>query len=229
MNKTLQKKKMKEILQVSVVLLFFVALMYFSLKIIGSTDMQERIANFGVFGPILFMLLKASTIIIAPLGGRPLYVVAPSLWGFWMSYLYLFIADTFAYASIFFISRRYGRRVITYFVTERDMHKVDEILDTFGTWKYFIIARFLASEFAGYAAGLTKIPFYQYMAVVIPANIVAIGFALYIGHTFVKNSLSFLVTLVILSLIPATFTFLWQTSKNRKTALFDSVTLSEKD
>lgn len=231
MNQQRSKKKTKETIQGAVVLLFFAVLMYFSLKIIGSEDMQERITNAGTFGLLLFMLLKASTIIIAPLGGRPLYVVAPSLWGFWPSFIYIFIADTFAYAVIFLLSRRYGRKVIRYFVTDRDMHKVDEVLETFGTLKYFVVARFIASEFAGYAAGLTKIPFYQYMAVVIPANIVAIGFALFVGHTFVKSSLSFLITLVVLSFIPVTFTLLWQKFKKKKPGVvtIDPVILSEED
>ncbi|TSC73797.1 MAG: hypothetical protein G01um101448_531 [Parcubacteria group bacterium Gr01-1014_48] len=231
MNTHRKKNKTKEILQGVAALLFFAALMYFSLKIIGSEDMQQRIANSGVFGPLIFMLLKASTIIIAPLGGRPLYVVSPALWGFWPAFIYIFIADTFAYAVIFLISRKFGRRVIRYFVTDRDMHKVDEALDTFGTWKYFVVARFIASEFAGYAAGLTKIPFYQYMAVVVPANFIAIGFALFIGHTFVKSSLSFLITLVALSFVPITFTLLWQKFKKRKASAstIDVATFSEED
>ncbi len=226
---TMKKKKIKEVIQGAVILLFFVALMYFSLKIIGSDNMQQSIANFGTFGPILFMILKASTIIIAPLGGRPLYLIAPSLWGFWPAFVYIFIADTLAYASIFFISRKFGKKVMCYFVTDKDMHKVDEMLETFGTWQYFIPARFIASEFAGYAAGLTKIPFYQYMAVVIPANIVEISFALFVGHTFVKNRLTFVIAMVVLSFIPITATFLWQTFKNRKAPLIDPATLIEED
>lgn len=223
------RKKIKESIQGAVILLFFIALMYLSLKVVGSENMQESIANSGAFGPILFMILKAATIIIAPLGGRPLYVVAPSLWGFWPAFIYIFIADTFAYAVIFLISRKFGKKVMRYFVTDKDMHKVDEVLKTFGTWQYFVAARFIASEFAGYAAGLTKIPYYQYMAVVVPANIIAIGFALFIGHTFVKSSFSFLITLIILSLIPIGATFLWQTIKNRKVPPIDKATLSEED
>ena len=226
-----QKKKTKETLQGVLVLLFFIVLMYFSFKAIGSEHMQQTIASLGMYGPILFMILKASTIIIAPLGGRPLYVIAPSLWGFWPAFIYIFIADTFAYAVIFLISRKFGRRVMGYFVTDKDMHKVDEVLNTFGTWKYFIAARFIASEFAGYAAGLTKMPFYQYMAVVIPANIADIGFALFIGHTFVKSRLSFLITLVAFSLVPVVSTMLWQKfGKSRQPALaIDHTTVIEED
>lgn len=225
-----QKIRVKEILQTLGAFLFLGALIFFSLKIIGSEELQQKIAGAGVFGPLLFMLLKAGTIIIAPLGGNPLYLIAERLWGFSSSFIYLFSADTVAYIVIFFLSRRFGRKIIRYFVTDKDMHKVDDVLERFGTWKYFLIARFLAQEFAGYAAGLTKIPFSHYIAIVVFANVVNTTLLLFIGHAFVVNRTTFFLTLVALSFIPAIVASLWHTKrKNAVTLNLQKIAEDEKD
>lgn len=211
--------------------LFLACLIYISLKIVGSEALQTRIARAGVLAPLLFMLIKASTIIIAPLGGQPLYLIASKLWGLAFGFVYLFLADTIAYITIFFLSRTFGRRVITHFMTEKNMRKVDDILLQFGSWKYLLIARFAAAEFAGYAAGLTAIPFSHYLFVIIPANAVTILISLFAGHAFVTNRATFLLTLTALSAIPAVLTFLWHMRGERARLLTrtDIETIAEEE
>jgi uncharacterized membrane protein YdjX (TVP38/TMEM64 family) len=50
---------------------------------------QEWIKTAGIWAPLIFIFLKTSTIVIAPLSGSPLYPLVGLLFGFWPGILYV--------------------------------------------------------------------------------------------------------------------------------------------
>ena len=147
---------------------------YFFARLLGIDSVRERIATAGVWGPLLIILLKASTLVVAPLGGSPLYPLAGIAFGFWNGFLYTLIGDIFGAAIAFFISRWFGRRVVQYFVTRPGMKLVDVILAYLGTTRGLIYARLIFFSFpegVTYAAGLTTISFWKFLALMLPIGI----------------------------------------------------------
>src|SRR3989338_7758109 len=74
----------------------------------------------GVWGPLIFILLKITTIVIAPLSGAPLYPVVGILFGFWHGALYVEIGDFLGYTIAFSISRLYGRKMVDKFISSKE-------------------------------------------------------------------------------------------------------------
>lgn len=152
-----------------------VAAVYFFARFLGIHAVREHIATAGAWGPLAVILLKASTLVVAPLGGSPLYPIAGAVFGFWKGLLYTFIGDILGTAVAFFMSRCFGRRIVRHFVTRPGMRLVDAILGYLGTTRGLIHARlvfFAFPEGVTYAAGLTDIPFWKFLALMLPIGIV---------------------------------------------------------
>lgn len=152
-----------------------VVAVYAFARFLGIDATRERIASAGLWGPFLVIALKASTLVLAPLGGSPLYPIAGALFGFLKGSLYTFIGDLLGASIAFYISRLFGRRIAAYFLTRPGMRAVDAILGYLGTTRGLIQARlifFAFPEGVTYAAGLTRIPFWKFLAVVVPIGLV---------------------------------------------------------
>ena len=83
-------------------------------------------------------------------------------------------SDILGTAVAFFISRLFGRRVVRYFITRPGMKMVDMILTYLGTTRGLIYARLIFFSFPEgvvYAAGLTDMPFWKFLALMIPIGI----------------------------------------------------------
>jgi len=78
----------------------------------GITNVQETIQHAGIWAPLVLVLAKASTIIIAPLSGSPIYPLAGALFGFWEGTALLMAGDILGGIVAFYISRFFGRTVV---------------------------------------------------------------------------------------------------------------------
>jgi uncharacterized membrane protein YdjX (TVP38/TMEM64 family) len=126
-----------------------------------------QIENAGWYAPFLLILVKASTIIIAPLGGGPLYPIAGALFGFWKGSALLIIGDAIGGAVSFFLSRRFGRAFVERMLGETD-GMLPRALELMSTVRGFFVTRlcFLTfPEIACWGAGLTKLSFTPFILI----------------------------------------------------------------
>ncbi len=134
--------------------LIALALHYFSIE-----TMRGYIAAAGIWAPVLLVVAKASTIVIAPLGGSPLYPVAGALFGFWLGSALLILGDALGGIIAFFLSRYFGRALVER-ILGRESEMLEKALALMSTTRGYLLARicFIAiPEFASYGAGLTRI------------------------------------------------------------------------
>ena len=162
-------------------------LMYAGTVFIGLDTIREKVENLGVYGPLVFIAIKASTIIFAPLAGSPLYFIAGPLFGFWSGLLYVLIGETVGSIVAFYISRFFGRKILKLFLSRGGRKSLDGILYHIGNWKGLIYARLIfvgLQDVVSYAAGLTKISFWQFfwvstlLGIITLAPLVAVGLGL---------------------------------------------------
>lgn len=128
--------------------------------------MKEHIANAGVWAPLLFILLKASTVIVAPLSGGPLYPVVGLLFGFWPGIAYVALGDLLGMTGAFIISRRLGFPVVRKIIKKDEHGMLSKIVRHVGTTKGFIhmcITCFALPELVAYGAGLSKLPYWKFI------------------------------------------------------------------
>lgn len=153
----------KNILGLALVLgaLFFLA-RYFDIG-----EVRAQIENAGVWAPLLFILAKASTIIVAPLGGSPLYPIAGALFGFYKGSLLLIVGDMLGGVASFLLARIFGRRLVEKML-EGNENLLTEALKLMSTTKGYFFARlgFVGfPELASWGAGLTKIKFLPFIII----------------------------------------------------------------
>ena len=138
------------------------ALFVFSFKLLRSGELQTVLENLGFWAPFLVIVLKMTTLIIAPLGGTPIYVLSGAVFGPTLGFILVMVGDILGSSVCFFISRKYGERVLKTFVGENNLDQVLKTVNIISTTKSFIKARlgFVSMpELLSYAAGLSKIKF----------------------------------------------------------------------
>lgn len=149
---------------------------YFVLHYFGITEVRETIEHAGIWAPLVLVLAKASTIVIAPLGGAPLYPLAGALFGFWQGTGLLLLGDALGGTVAFFISRTFGRTLVERIIGD-DKKFLGRALKMMGTVKGFLIARVCfmpLPEVVSYGAGLTRIPFIYFFPIYISIGAIPI-------------------------------------------------------
>ncbi len=191
-------------------LLLLATLIYILVVYLGEERILTAIKNAGVWTPLVFILLKIVSIIIAPLSGTPYYLLAKPLFGLVEGFVYLMIADILGYSAAFGISRVWGRKLVMRLLGSQT-EQVDFLIDKIGKWKeflYFRIVFFYFAELPSYVAGLTQLPYWQFLAITIPIAAINIGVFLIVGN-FITNKLILSIMLVLFLVIFLTRLIMW--------------------
>ncbi|HEY4488483.1 MAG TPA: VTT domain-containing protein [Candidatus Paceibacterota bacterium] len=135
---------------------------------------RAYIEGAGIYAPLALVAAKASTLIIAPLGGAPLYPLGGALFGFWKAVALLMLGNALGATVCFYLSRFFGRSMV-----ERMLGKQGGMLGTalamMSTVRGFFVARLCFATFpelAAYAAGLTRLPFVAFILIHLVIDII---------------------------------------------------------
>lgn len=151
--------KIIEIIWFVVVLCLFI----FSIKLLRSGELQTQVASFGMLAPAILILLKMMTLVVAPLGGTPIYVLAGALFGSFNGLLISIVGDVLGSSICFFLSRKYGAKVLATLAGSQNTEKILKTVGLISNTKSFIKARigFMSMpELLAYASGLSRINFW---------------------------------------------------------------------
>ena len=169
------------------------ALFIVSLKMIKSGDLPQIISSFGILAPIILVGLKASTLIIAPLGGSPLYFLAGAMFGNLQGFILCFLGDALGSAGCFFISRKFGDKIVRKLAGDKFFVQIKKYANLLGDTKSFVKARiavFNIPELSAYAAGLSPISFLKFILVQmlfsIPVSFLLVFFGSQIANLSLK-------------------------------------------
>ena len=166
-------------------------LLYGVVAYIGLEDLRGYVEGAGAWGPLILILAKISTLVFAPLGGAPLYPIAGALFGPVYGFVYIFIGDVVGATLCFAISRRFGRRIVAYFVSDTGMVLVERILTRMGTARGLLEARFFFLAFPealSYAFGLTPVSYWRFIVTHIAVYAVPILAVVWLGDALVNMS-----------------------------------------
>lgn len=134
----------------------------------GPSAFRSLIQNAGVWTPVLFVLLKAATYVIAPLSGTSIKLASGALFGVWEGLLLSIAGDTLGSLLNYWIARAFGRAGIKKFAGKKSLMQVDHVASKVATWKILLGARVVLSfmyDFISYAAGLAKFKFGQFVTI----------------------------------------------------------------
>ena len=147
-----------------VVIAFFVL----SVGILRNEHLLETISSFGLVAPLVLIFLKAMTLVLAPLGGTPLYIFAGALFGNINGLILTLVGDILGSSICFYISRVYGQRFLSFLAGNSNVPKILNAVSFLDKGKSFVKARiaFLPMpELLSYAVGLSKINFWKFSVI----------------------------------------------------------------
>jgi len=165
-------KKLKPTEQVNLVVIGVIILVFVLLAIFFDIEsLRAWVLKAGVWGPLVFILLKISTVVIAPLSGSPLYPLVGLLFGFWPGMLYVALGDFLGYTIAFYISRIFGRDAMDRFLSNKEESVLAQVMQRVGDTKGFIqvcISFCALPEVVSYGAGLSRLSYSKFIFIMWP-------------------------------------------------------------
>lgn len=142
----------------------------------GIEQIRANINQFGIWAPLVLILLRLVSIVIPALPGTAYSILAGGLFGFTQGLIAIAIADLLACTFNFYIAKHYGRNLVQKFVGERFMGKVDSLNQKYLEGNIFLVTAFLMTglfDFVCYAVGLTQMKWQRFMSALVLSIFIA--------------------------------------------------------
>lgn len=200
----------------SLAALFVAAILVAAEFITGDLDVQdirEWIRDLGFWGPILLILVLAVAMVVAPIPNPPFMIAAGIAWGTALGVTYAVIGQLIGSMIIFWLSRRFGRKLIPRLIGQAGADRVDRLATRMGPQLVFWWRMMPVSfDFAAYAAGLTTMSFRLFILLVFAGSILPTTVVVGFGDSFGKSWEAVAVTgLIILTSLVVLSTVLYRT------------------
>jgi uncharacterized membrane protein YdjX (TVP38/TMEM64 family) len=201
----MDKYKIKFFSFIGLIVAFIVLIIYFNaLQYVEPSYLQEKVKEFGVFAPIIFILIySVATIILIP--GTPLIIGGGLIFGTVLGTIYSLIGSMIGATTAFFIARILGRNYIDLSINEKFTslkkyyYKIKEngLLVAF----YLRLPPIMPFTSINYALGLTKMKFKDYFIGTFIGIIPATLILAYFGESLVSFNLTNIIISVVLLVI----------------------------
>lgn len=160
-------KKHKRVVTI-VVSLFFIFILVWLSSIFTTDEVVDYIKNFGIYAPLGYIFLQTVGQIFAPISTSIFFVAGFILFGK-RAIIYMIIIWSITSITNFLIARRFGEKIILFFVGKNGLRTVKDIVRGLSSKQYLTLRllTFYMNDFASYAFGLTNISFPLYLFVTI--------------------------------------------------------------
>jgi len=142
----------------------------------GIEQIRANINQFGIWAPLVLILLRLVSIVIPAIPGTAYSILAGGLFGFTQGLIAIAIADAIACTFNFYIAKRYGRNLVQKFVGERFIGKVDSLSQKYLEGNIFLVTALLMTglfDFVCYAVGLTQMKWRSFLPALMLSIVVA--------------------------------------------------------
>lgn len=168
----------------------------------------QIIAEHTILAPIVFIVVRALTIILPPFPGIIIDLAGILAFGWWKSFLYAELGIMLGSMTAFFIARYFRDRFISRFSSFKKIYEWERTLSENKKFWTLIALRLPTNslfDYISYAAGLTTISSGKFFLSTLLGNIPSVFLVYYLGGLSFQNgayyTIVFLVTLVILGLV----------------------------
>jgi uncharacterized membrane protein YdjX (TVP38/TMEM64 family) len=152
--------------------------------------LRELVEHTGAWSPVVYVAAKAAATIVAPFSGVPLKAASGTLFGFTGGVFYSVLGDVIGGCLCFWGARLLGKDAVERIAGANCMARVDEISSHSGGWRALLLGRLALSSVynvISYAAGLTRLPFRQYLAVTAFGGLLHTSFLVVLGASAVLD------------------------------------------
>ena len=134
---------------------------------------QALVRGWGIWAPLGFIVLQVIQIVVAPLPGSVVALVAGYVFGLGKGLLLAMAGVVLGALAAFLLSRAIGRRLLRLFVPERTMDRFDQFVVRRGPFYVFLLLLVPnpIGDWLYYWPGLTALPLMLFMLFVLVARI----------------------------------------------------------
>ena len=151
----------------------------------GGERLRELVERSGPWTPLTYVAAKAAATIVAPLSGVPLKAASGALFGLACGFFYSLIGDVIGGCVCFLAARYVGRNTVERLTGDGGMVRLNVLLDRgLGGWRgllFFRVTFPAIYNLVSFAAGSTRLPFRQYLAVTTFGGVIHTGILVTIG------------------------------------------------
>ncbi len=125
----------------------------------NTEQIKQYVTDAGPLGPLVFVAAQFLQILVAPIPGQAVGLLAGALFGPWLGLLYSMVGAVLGFTTIFVLAKMLGRPFVEKFVKQHDLYKFDRLTKKAGPLVLFLI--FLLPGFPDdaicYIAGLSNL------------------------------------------------------------------------
>lgn len=130
---------------------------------------RSYVRGFGRWAPFVLVVMQALQVVVAPVPGQVLAVVAGYLFGPWWGTLYNMIGITIGSTVAFWLSRRFGRSYVERMVDDDALATFDAFVERHGLVSLFVLFLIpgLPDDALCFVGGLTPIPLWKLVLIAV--------------------------------------------------------------
>jgi uncharacterized membrane protein YdjX (TVP38/TMEM64 family) len=146
--------------------------------------LREMVEQTGAWSPVVYVAAKAAATVVAPFSGVPLKAASGALFGVAGGIFYSVLGDVIGGCLCFWGARLLGRNTVERVAGKDSLDRAEESACYAGGWRALLLGRLALSSvynLVSYAAGLTKLPFRQYLMVTVFGGVLHTSFLVALG------------------------------------------------
>lgn len=177
------------------------------------------LSDFGPFVILVYVILQAVTVIIAPIGGGSLQIAMIALFKPAIALTIIYLVVTPLYLVNFYIARKYGRPLVARIVGKKALNQIDHLAKDAGVITLIVLKVFNVGifDYLSYAIGLTQFSFKTFAIVNFLGGIPSVFVSYYILTRFDNLIIGVLVLMIIAYVLGMSVIYLnHQVKKHRR-------------
>jgi uncharacterized membrane protein YdjX (TVP38/TMEM64 family) len=174
--------------------------------------LRTVITSWGPWGALILIVLEIAQVLLAPIPGQVLGLVAGYLYGPWLGTLLSMIGTLIGAGMAMWLARRYGRPLVQRFVSREWLDRLDRLVKRRGPaiFFYIFLFPFLPDDAACFAAGLTSLPLGELMLLVLVGRLPGVFIPNWLGaHATALSPRQWLFIILLMIPLAAAFWY-WQ-------------------
>lgn len=176
--------KFQKILGVLLLFALTYTVMVLVIQSVGLNNAHQWIKQAGIGAPLLFVIICALSLIIAPLSGSAIFVMGGALFGREVGFGLSFFGSTIGCSINFWLSRKFGRRIVERLMGKSDLAQLDRLIDRLAQHHsivYIGLLMSLSQDLVSYAVGLTKVSYVNFLIALLVSGVFIVGAYTYLG------------------------------------------------
>ena len=151
-----------------VILLLIIILQVWLSRLIWEETIRWWVDSVGIWAPLALIAYKTFSVVIAPLSGSVMYLVAWGLFGVRWWVLYGAVGNFLGMTLAYWIWRQYGDDAVRRLVGASASRQIEWLIDRLQDRKTFVITRIVLlplEDLINFASGMARVPYWWFIGV----------------------------------------------------------------